>query len=98
MGSEPTVSILHDPDPPSDAAPRPGGDGAGGAVPAQGRSPTAPAGGAPPAATYAKLAAPPWRERVDWGRVWAFFGDERAVPPEPRENAQTRPQSTRSRQ
>jgi 6-phosphogluconolactonase len=86
MGSEPTVSILHDPDALAAAAARLVVDAAAEAVLAQGRFTIALAGGVTPAATYAKLAAPPWRERVDWGRVWAFFGDERAVPPEHRES------------
>src|SRR5207253_9140313 len=35
-----------------------------------------------PRSPYAKLAPPPFRERVDWHRTWVFFGDERAVPPD----------------
>jgi 6-phosphogluconolactonase len=40
------------------------------------------AGGSSPRAVYALLAAPPFRERVDWARVEVYFGDERCVPPD----------------
>jgi 6-phosphogluconolactonase len=39
-------------------------------------------GGATPRETYARLAAPPFVDRVPWDRTWVFFGDERCVPPE----------------
>lgn len=38
------------------------------------------AGGRTPRETYVRLASEPRRSRVDWGRVHAFFGDERCLP------------------
>ncbi len=82
MGSEPIVTILDDPDALADAAAELVADAATEAVAARGRFTIALAGGLTPVATYARLAVPPYCDRVDWGRTWAFFGDERAVPPE----------------
>jgi 6-phosphogluconolactonase len=39
-------------------------------------------GGTTPQALYARLAAEPFRSRVDWERVQVFWGDERCVPPD----------------
>ena len=39
-------------------------------------------GGATPRATYMRLAAAPFAERMPWDRTWVFFGDERCVPPD----------------
>jgi 6-phosphogluconolactonase len=39
------------------------------------------AGGETPRKTYERLALPAFSERVRWDRTWAFFGDERVVPP-----------------
>src|SRR2546426_3345582 len=41
-------------------------------------------GGSTPDLLYALLADPtrPWRQRIDWGRVHLFWGDEREVPPD----------------
>jgi 6-phosphogluconolactonase len=39
------------------------------------------AGGSTPRGLYLLLAAPPWRDRVEWRRVHVWFGDERCVPP-----------------
>lgn len=39
-------------------------------------------GGGTPKPVYAALAAPENRERVDWGKVHLFWGDERHVSPE----------------
>ena len=82
MGSEPTVKILPDADTLADAAARLTADVAAAAIDARGRFMWALAGGETPRATYARLALPPFRERVDWRRTWVFFGDERAVPPD----------------
>src|SRR6267378_3242252 len=82
MRSEPTVTILDDPEALADAAARLVVDTAAEAVGAHGRFTLALAGGRTPAATYAKLAVPPYRDRVDWAHTWVFFGDERAVPPD----------------
>jgi 6-phosphogluconolactonase len=40
------------------------------------------AGGSTPWATYALLATDAFAARVDWSRVYAFWGDERCVPPD----------------
>jgi len=82
MGSEPTVTIVPDPDALADAAARLTVDVAAAAIAARGRFMWALAGGETPRATYSRLALPPFRERVDWRRTWVFFGDERAVPPD----------------
>ncbi len=47
-----------------------------------GRFSVALSGGATPQGLYARLAAEPFRSRVDWGRVRVFWGDERCVPPD----------------
>lgn len=56
------------------------------AVAARGRFTIVLSGGATPRATYARLAAPPFRDRMPWAHTWVFFGDERAVPPDHRES------------
>ncbi len=38
-------------------------------------------GGRTPRAVYERLAEPPIRDTIEWGRVRVFFADERAVPP-----------------
>src|SRR2546427_9700418 len=81
MGSKPTVTVVPDPDALADAAARLIAEAAADAIEARGRFMWALAGGETPRATYARLALPPFRERVDWRRVRGFFGDERAVPP-----------------
>jgi 6-phosphogluconolactonase len=82
MGSEPTVTIVPDPDALAEAAARLTADVAARAIAARGRFMWALAGGDTPRPTYARLALSPFRERVDWRRTWVFFGDERAVPPD----------------
>ena len=82
MGSKPTVTVVPDPDALADAAARLIAEAAADAIEARGRFMWALAGGETPRATYARLALAPVRERVDWRRVWVFFGDERAVPPD----------------
>ena len=45
-------------------------------------------GGNTPKALYELLAASPFREKIEWGKLHFFWGDERAVPFEdPRNNA-----------
>src|SRR5947209_6721978 len=82
MGSEPTVTIVPDPDALADAAARLTVDVAAHAIATRGRFMWALAGGETPRTTYDRLALPPFRERVDWRHTWVFFGDERAVPPD----------------
>jgi 6-phosphogluconolactonase len=38
-------------------------------------------GGSTPKAIYQSLADPLHRTKLDWGRVWLFWSDERSVPP-----------------
>ena len=46
------------------------------------------AGGQTPRRLYQLLAdsARPWRARIDWSRVYVFWGDERPVPPDDRQS------------
>src|SRR5439155_770675 len=74
MGSKPTVTVVPDPDALADAAARLIAEAAADAIEARGRFMWALAGGETPRATYARLALPPFRERVDWRRVWVFPG------------------------
>src|ERR1043165_4491119 len=39
-------------------------------------------GGSTPKPIYAALASPPYASQVDWSKVWLFWSDERAVPPD----------------
>ncbi|MBX0292993.1 6-phosphogluconolactonase [Hymenobacter sp. HSC-4F20] len=50
-------------------------------VAARGRFTVALSGGSSPKKLYERLATPPYREQVEWERVFFFFGDERYVPP-----------------
>jgi len=52
------------------------------ATDARGRFLVALAGGATPRAAYALLASDDFALRVDWLRVYVFWGDERCVPPD----------------
>ncbi len=52
------------------------------AAAARGSFAVALAGGSTPRALYRLLAGTPLRERIPWAQVDAFFGDERAVPPD----------------
>lgn len=52
------------------------------AVQARGRCSLALAGGTTPQPVYAALAAPELADRIEWGKVDVYFGDERAVPPD----------------
>lgn len=48
---------------------------------ARGRFMVVLSGGSTPRRLYQRLAAAPFRDRIDWGRVEVFWGDERGVPP-----------------
>lgn len=52
------------------------------AIEARGRFTIALSGGSTPKRLYHLLATKPYRDRVDWGRVEIFWGDERCVPPD----------------
>ena len=57
------------------------------AISARGRFHVALSGGNTPKPIYARLAAAPYLNGVDWSRVHVYFGDERCVPPDdPRSN------------
>ena len=48
----------------------------------RGRFTIALAGGNTPRPVYERLATPEYADRIDWNRVYIYFGDERCVPPE----------------
>jgi 6-phosphogluconolactonase len=48
----------------------------------QGRFSVALAGGRTPKRVYELLATERFKNRIDWSRVFVFFGDERCVPPD----------------
>src|SRR4051794_18075194 len=60
---------------------------AGDAIRARGRFTLALSGGSTPEKMYALLARPERATRLDWSRVYLFFGDDRFVPhDDPRSN------------
>ena len=52
------------------------------AIASHGRFAVVLAGGSTPKAAYALLATEEYATRVDWSRVYIFWGDERCVPPD----------------
>lgn len=38
-------------------------------------------GGSTPKAVYSQVTSPPFSDKIDWTKVWLFWGDERSVPP-----------------
>ena len=48
----------------------------------RGRFTIALAGGNTPRPVYERLATPEYAGRIDWSRVYIYFGDERCVPPD----------------
>lgn len=50
------------------------------AVQERGRFTVALSGGSTPRLLHQTLAQPPYREAMEWDKVWVFFGDERSVP------------------
>lgn len=78
----PHIEVFDDPAKLADAAADAIVTAAAEAVAARGRFLIALAGGATPRETYAQLAEPPRSEAVPWDHTFAFFGDERCVPPE----------------
>jgi 6-phosphogluconolactonase len=62
---------------------------AGEAIRARGRFTLALSGGSTPEKTYALLASPERSTKMDWSRVYLFFGDDRFVPHnDPRSNCE----------
>ncbi len=59
---------------------------AGDAVTKRGRFTVVLSGGSTPRRLYEILAASPYSDRVVWGKVEFFWGDERAVPPDHRDS------------
>jgi 6-phosphogluconolactonase len=51
-------------------------------ITANGRFSMALSGGSTPKKLYALLADAPYKDQIDWGKVYIFFGDERCVPPD----------------
>ena len=51
------------------------------AITDRGRFFVALSGGSTPKAMYQSLSSPKNRDMIDWSKVWLFWGDERAVPP-----------------
>jgi 6-phosphogluconolactonase len=52
------------------------------AIASRGRFTLALSGGSTPEGLYLKLAGPEFAGQIDWPRVFVFWGDERAVPPD----------------
>ena len=52
------------------------------AIADRGRFTIALSGGSTPRPIYARMASVGYRERIDWSKVYVFFGDERCVPPD----------------
>ena len=82
MASDATLTVCADPAALAETAANLIIDVATEAVRERGRFMLCLAGGETPRATYARLALPAFSERVRWDRTWAFFGDERVVPPD----------------
>lgn len=82
MDGAPEVIVLEDPAALAEAAARAIVEVATEAANAHGRFTVALAGGLTPRVTYERLAQAPLRERMPWQHTWAFFGDERGVPPD----------------
>ena len=82
MASDATLTVCPDPAALAETAVNLIIDTATEAVRDRGRFMLCLAGGATPRATYERLALPEIAERVRWDKTWAFFGDERVVPPD----------------
>lgn len=76
-----SLRVFDTPEELAEAAARDFAQRAEAAIRERGRFAVALAGGSTPRATYEVLARE-YADRVEWGRVHAFFGDERAVPPD----------------
>lgn len=56
------------------------------AIAAKGRYTMVLSGGHTPEQLYSLLAQPPYREQIDWDKTFIFWGDERCVPLEDKDN------------
>ncbi len=79
MNVEPLVRVLEDSAALAEAAAEEVVGVLGAAVAARGKVSLVLAGGSTPRELYRRLAGSPWRERVDWGAVELYWGDERCV-------------------
>jgi 6-phosphogluconolactonase len=82
MEPRPKIRIVEDPAALAETAGHLIVDTATAAASLRGRFTIALSGGSTPRMTYTRLARPPFRDQMPWGRTWVFFGDERAVPPD----------------
>jgi 6-phosphogluconolactonase len=82
MASDATLTVCADPAALAETAANLIIDVATEAVRERGRFMLCLAGGETPRKTYELLALPEFSQRIRWDRTWAFFGDERVVPPE----------------
>ncbi len=76
------ITVVADADSLADAAAQYFVERAREAIAQHGRFAVALSGGSTPRAMFARLAAAPMRDAVDWPRVHVFWGDERMVGPE----------------
>ena len=74
--------VCGSPDQAADAAADYVADCAREAISARGRFLLALSGGSTPKALFERLAAAPWRSRIDWARTHLLWSDERCVPPD----------------
>jgi 6-phosphogluconolactonase len=87
MKQNPTITICKDADALATQAAERIIQAAAQAIEERGRFMVALAGGSTPEKTYTLLAQPACLPRIDWGKTYLFFGDERFVPPDdPRSN------------
>ncbi len=82
MASDATLTVCADPAALAETAANLIIDVATEAVRERGRFMLCLAGGETPRKTYERLALPELSGRIRWDRTWAFFGDERVVPPD----------------
>jgi 6-phosphogluconolactonase len=76
-----SIHVYETPEELAEAAARAFADKAGEAIAERGRFAVVLAGGSTPEAMYGILASD-YADRIDWSRVYVFFGDERPVPPD----------------
>ena len=82
MASDATLTVCADPAALAETAANLIIEAASEAVRERGRFMLCLAGGETPRKTYERLALAEVSTRIRWDRTWAFFGDERSVPPD----------------